>query len=125
MKKILIIDDDVELLELLSLRLSSSEFEIVTARDRKEAIKAIGEGPDLVLLDIMMPCNGEGYEIYSELKFSEMARDVPVIFLSRKIEDREKALEIGGSYFIPKPYDGKELVEKIHLAIEGKRESLS
>lgn len=122
MKKILIIDDETELLELLSFRLSVNKFEVITAKNREEALSAIEKRPDLIILDIMMPDDSQGYEIFSDIKMLEGAEGVPVIFLSRRVEDRERALEMGGSYFISKPYDGKDLVEKIHLALEGKRE---
>lgn len=122
MKKILIIDDETELLDLLSFRLSVNKFEVVTAKNREEVLKAIEKKPDLIILDIMMPDDGQGYEIFSDIRLFEGTKDVPVIFLSRKVEDRDRALEMGGCYFISKPYDGKDLVEKIYLALEGKRE---
>lgn len=123
MKKILVIDDEAELLELLSFRLSVNKFEVVTAKNKEEALRAIEKKPDLIILDIMMPDDGQGYEIFSDIRLYEGTKNVPVIFLSRRVEDRDRVLEMGGSYFISKPYDGKDLVEKIHLALEGKRET--
>lgn len=124
-RKILIVDDELDLLTCLKVRLEASNFEVIAASSKDEALKEAEKGPDVILLDIMMPEGSEGYWIFSNLKSNILTRDIPVIFLSRKTEDREKVLGIGASYFLIKPFESKELLEKIALAINGEKESSS
>lgn len=124
MKKILLIDDDSDILEILKYRLVANDFEVRCVTSATEAISEAENRPDLIILDIMMPSNGEGLSLFSKLRIDEITKDIPVIFLSRKVEEREKTLKMGANYFIEKPFDAKELLDKIHLALEGKRESV-
>lgn len=125
MKKILIIDDDPDILTMLEYRLNTHNFVIQRATNKAEALKEAEKQPDLIILDIMMPSDSEGFVLFSKFKLDELTKDIPVIFLSRKIEDREKALKMGACYFIEKPYDGGKLIENINMALGGKREALS
>jgi len=119
-KKILIVDDEPDMLMCLKIRLEANNFEVLKASNEEEALKQAKNKPDAILLDIMMPSGSEGYSVFSKFKINASTKDIPVIFLTRKTEDREKALEVGGSYFVIKPYEPKELLEKIASAIKGK-----
>lgn len=122
-KKILIVDDEPDMLEVLRARLEPNGFKVLTAGNAKEAYELAEELPDVIILDIMMTSAEEGYSIFAWLKFNELTKDIPIIFLTCKIEDRNKTLNIGASYFITKPYESSELLEKIHLALKGKQET--
>lgn len=114
-KRVLIIDDDRDLLELLAYRMEVNNFEVLTASSGPDALSKSKTSPDVILMDIMMPENSEGYSILTKLKMDERTKDIPVIFLTRKVEDREKALKKGCAYFITKPFEAKDLLEKIRL----------
>lgn len=113
-RKILIIDDDADLVELLKCRMEACNFEVLTAMDRDQALELAQRRPDVILLDVIMPTDDEGYSVFADLKLSETTKHIPVIVVTRKTEDREKILKMGAKYFVAKPFDGKDLLEKIN-----------
>jgi two-component system, OmpR family, KDP operon response regulator KdpE len=109
---ILVVDDDLQTLWLLSTLLKYNGFEVVTTHVPDESLRlAQTQPPDLVLLDVMMP-DIDGWEVCRRLR---EFTDVPVIFLTAKdtIPDVVKGLEIGGDDYIIKPFDSHELVARI------------
>lgn len=121
-KKILIVDDNADLQMLLALRLNAANgFEVLSAPE-EDAMRQAEKSPDAIILDVMLPEKEEGYAVFSRLKMNEITKDIPIIFLTRKTEDRKRSLEMGGSYFVTKPFESKDLPEKIQAAIEGKKE---
>lgn len=109
---ILVVDDDLATLWLLSTLLKHSGFEVVTTHNPAESLQlAQAQTPDLVLLDVMMP-DLDGWEVCRRLR---EFTNVPVIFLTAKdtIPDVVKGLEIGGDDYIVKPFDNHELVARI------------
>src|SRR3989338_1841917 len=83
-KKILVIDDEPEMTELLKSRLESQSYEIITAHDGEEGLeKARYEKPDLIILDVLMP-KMDGYTFVRELKVEEATKGIPVIVLTAK-----------------------------------------
>jgi|GEM_PF-3116678 len=120
MKKILVIDDDPDILRLLKFRLEKAGFETVTALDGMKGLElAIKEKPHLIILDIMMP-GEDGYALCQKLKSLSGTGGIPVIFLSAKAEPKDisKGYESGGIYFITKPYDPDFLLEIVNKALE-------
>ena len=124
-KKVLIVDDEIQLVELLKFRLESNGYEIVSAVNGKEGIEKIkSEKPDLVLMDIMMP-EMDGYTAIRELREKEETKKIPIIIVSGKgdmivqIKKRIKDLTLdGGSIeYILKPFEAVELLAKIDIAI--------
>ncbi|HAX61300.1 MAG TPA: hypothetical protein DCX95_01895 [Elusimicrobia bacterium] len=112
-KKILIIDDEINLLELLRVNLETAGFNVITAADGEDGLKMIfDENPDLVILDIYLP-GIDGCDLCHKIKNDPRTKHIPVIFLTAATqkEDIRKAIDAGGDLFLPKPFDPLKLVE--------------
>jgi DNA-binding response OmpR family regulator len=112
MGKIMVCDDDKNIAELLRLYLEKEGFGVVIAGDGEEAIaKFASEGPDLVLLDIMMP-RLDGWQVCREIRKKS---DVPIIMITAKGEtfDKVLGLELGADDYVVKPFDAKEITARI------------
>ena len=115
-QKILIVDDDNNIAELVSLYLIKECFDTQIANDGEEALAAIQNyQPDLVVLDIMLP-GMSGYDVLRELRKTS---NLPVIMLSAKGEtfDKVLGLELGADDYVMKPFDTKELVARIKAVL--------
>ena len=113
--KILIVDDEPAIVDLIKLNLELEGFETVTSNDGFEAIRAANsEKPDLILLDIMMP-GMTGFEACKNLQ----SLNIPIILLTAKdsIQDKLKGLELGADDYITKPFDGRELIARIKTVL--------
>lgn len=120
-KKILIIDDEQDLLRLTATRLEAAGYEVMTAPDGETAFKAIEKNlPDLILLDLMLP-RKDGYEICNELKSNEETRNIPVVLFTAKAEEKAHIKSnygfLAADDYILKPFDPEELLEKIKRLI--------
>ncbi|PJG83933.1 response regulator [Caviibacterium pharyngocola] len=111
MAKLLLVDDDVELVELLAELLKLEGFEVDTANNGQQALDKIDAGYDLVLLDIMMPVLN-GIETLKQLR---QRFSVPVMMLTARGNeiDRVLGLELGADDYLPKPFNDRELVARI------------
>ena len=119
-KRILIIDDERDLTVMVGLRLKANDFLVSEAFTAEEGVKkAEEERPDLVLLDILLP-DGDGYEICRKLKSNPKTRGIAiVIFTASNLKDlAKKAVEAGALDYVVKPFEPKELLEKINKALE-------
>lgn len=119
-KKILIVDDERDIVKALTIRLQTSGYDVVTAFDGAQGIfMAHKEKPDLIILDIRMPA-GDGYSVAQKLKGSTPTWDIPVIFLTGSPERNAeaKAMEVGARFYIKKPYDPEELLDAVRRALE-------
>ncbi|MGI6118819.1 MAG: response regulator [Bilifractor sp.] len=115
-QKILIVDDDNNIAELISLYLTKECFVCRIANDGHEALEIVEEfSPDLVLLDIMLP-GIDGYEVCRRIRH---ASNIPIIMLSAKGEvfDKVLGLELGADDYIIKPFDSKELVARVKAVL--------
>ncbi|MBM3254439.1 MAG: response regulator [Candidatus Omnitrophica bacterium] len=117
--RILIIDDEKDLTELLKVRLEVLGYVVSIAHAGKIGLaKARTEKPDLILLDVMLP-DLDGYSTLRELRKEEETKDIPVIMLTAKEEDKIGDLfylqKISG--FVQKPFEEKELLYKIKIAL--------
>ncbi len=113
--KILAVDDEEDILNLLSYNLKKAGFQVVTAEDGPEALEiAKRESPELILLDIMLP-NMEGTEVLKKLKADEVTERIPVIMLTAKGEevDRIVGFELGADDYITKPFSPRELILRV------------
>ncbi|PIQ89146.1 MAG: two-component system response regulator [Candidatus Omnitrophica bacterium CG11_big_fil_rev_8_21_14_0_20_42_13] len=124
-KKILVIDDEVNVTSLVKTRLEFHNYYVVPCYTSKRGLEiTIREKPDLILMDVMMP-DINGYELCKELKANPKTRTVPVILFSAKESDKhkmhEKCMEVGAQDYILKPYEQKELLDKIEKIITKKR----
>lgn len=116
MKKILVIDDEIAIRDLIELVLKRENYQVKTAENGAAGLMEIGSfQPDLVLLDIMLP-DCSGYDLCREIatKYS-----IPVIMLSVKNEtiDKVLGLELGAEDYITKPFDNRELIARIKVAL--------
>ena len=115
-EKILVVDDDLNICELLRLYLTKEGYDVVIVNDGASAVTAFREeSPNLVLLDIMLP-KLDGWQVCREIrKFS----DAPIIMLTAKGEvfDRVLGLELGADDYVVKPFDTKEIVARIKAVL--------
>ncbi len=115
-QKILIVDDDANIAELISLYLIKECFDTLIVHDGEEALKSFSTyAPDLILLDLMLP-GIDGYEVCRELR---KVSSVPIIMLSAKGEifDKVLGLELGADDYMIKPFDSKELVARVKAVL--------
>ncbi|MBP3578079.1 MAG: response regulator transcription factor [Lachnospiraceae bacterium] len=115
-QKILIVDDDTNIAELISLYLTKECFETRMVEDGEEALKAFEEfQPNLILLDLMLP-GIDGYEVCRTVRKTS---SVPIIMLSAKGEifDKVLGLELGADDYMIKPFDSKELVARVKAVL--------
>ena len=115
-QKILIVDDDTNIAELISLYLTKECFETCIVEDGEEAIRAFEEfKPNLILLDLMLP-GIDGYEVCRTVRKTS---SVPIIMLSAKGEvfDKVLGLELGADDYMIKPFDSKELVARVKAVL--------
>lgn len=118
-KKILIVDDEPDILEFLQYSLKKEGYEVVTASDGKQAILvAEREKPNLILLDIMMP-ELDGVETCRTLRSKKEFADTPVAFLTARDEDFSQiaALDVGGDDYITKPIKPRVLISRINALL--------
>lgn len=118
-RKILAVDDELDILELLSYNLSKDGFEVTTATDGEEALKKIrAKGFDLALLDLMLP-GMSGMEICRVLRNGTETKNLPIIMLTAKTEevDRIIGLEMGADDYISKPFSPRELVARVKAVL--------
>ena len=117
--KILVIDDEADVLHLVEVKLKKAGYEVFTARDGEEGVtKALAEKPDLMLVDIMMP-NKDGFQMVAEVREALGPGSPIVIFLSAKGEDSDvvKGLSEGADDYIIKPFSPRELIERIRVTL--------
>ncbi len=116
MQKVLVVDDEPQILDVVSKYLTREGFQIVTARDGDAALSAYhANKPDLVILDLMLP-QVDGLEVFRRLR---TASTVPVIMLTAKGEetDRIVGLELGADDYITKPFSPRELVARVKAVL--------
>ena len=120
-QKILIVDDEPNILVSLEYLMKREGFEVLVARDGQEALDVLRrEHPRLVLLDVMMP-RKSGFEVCQELRADEAIRDTLVLMLTAKGRDTDvaKGLGVGADAYMTKPFSTRELVEKVRELLEG------
>ena len=113
--RILIVDDEPDLVSVLRFGLEVEGFEVLEANDGEQGLAMAREqSPDLMVLDLMLP-RMDGYKVCRALKFDERYRRMPIFILSARSgeTDRRLALDLGADEFVTKPYDMKQLVAHI------------
>ncbi len=114
-KLIAVVDDEPDIVELVSLHLTKSGFKVKTFEDAEGLFKFLKTNiPDLVILDLMLP-DADGFEICKLLKKDERFADVPVIMLTARTDEMDKiiGLEIGADDYVTKPFSPRELVARV------------
>lgn len=121
MKKILIVDDEQDVLEVLGKRLLGAGYQVIKAQSGQEAItKAKNELPNLIVLDIIMP-DMDGGKVAHILKECETTKDIPVIFLTclyTKQDEKAKGHRAREGFFVAKPYNSTEMLDIIKKNIK-------
>lgn len=115
MAKILVVDDDKHILDLLTYALEREDYSVFTARSGDKAFEqAVILKPDLIILDVMLP-GQDGYSICRALRADERTQSIPVIMLSARGEelDRVLGLELGADDYVTKPFSVRELVARV------------
>ena len=121
-KRILVIDDEPNLLEVIRLRLEANDYEVLTAQDPLAGLEiAKEEMPDLIIMDVIMP-KVNGLRLLRILKREDETKDIPVIILSVQWHDNnhKAGVDAGADYYLTKPYDPKELLDTVKKVLEGR-----
>lgn len=115
-KRVFIAEDEPNILESLSFLLGREGWEVTSALDGNSALEQLNGGtlPDVVILDIMLP-HRNGFEILRQLRSTPRTRDLPVIVLTAKGQDKDRktAEEIGANAFVTKPFSNKDVIDQV------------
>ncbi|HTL47336.1 MAG TPA: response regulator [Verrucomicrobiae bacterium] len=120
MKKILLTDDEPNIVKVVSARLKAHNYEVIPAYDGESALDAVyREKPDLILLDIMLP-KLDGYKVCQKLKSDPKWKEVPIILFSAKTQaaDKQTGREYGADAYIAKPFQPEQLLETIKYLLK-------
>ena len=124
-RRILCIEDEPEMIDLIRLILSRKGFEVSGASGGQEGIYKIrNEKPDLILLDLMMPFM-DGWEVYQQMKADEATKNIPVIVVTAKAQSIDKVLGLHIAKvddYIAKPFSPKELIDSVERVFAKKKE---
>lgn len=120
-KRVLIVDDEQDIVESVKFSLELEGIECIEAYDGEEALAlAKREKPDLIILDIMMP-KMNGYKVARLLKFDASYKDIPIIMLTARTQDKDVKLgeETGADEYVRKPFEMDDLVKTVGKYLEG------
>ena len=114
-RKILIVDDESDVIKVLGMRLKANGYEVISAQDGIQAVSAAHKKkPDLIILDIKMPAQ-DGYTVYENLRMAVNTSLIPIIFLTalppKEVEKRVQ--ELGADGYISKPFNAEDILNKI------------
>jgi two-component system, OmpR family, phosphate regulon response regulator PhoB len=124
MNRVLIVDDDPDILVLLSYHMQQEGYEPLRAGTGRQALEIVSqENPDLIILDLMLP-DLDGIEVCRNLRLGENSRNIPVIMLTARAEeaDRVMGLETGADDYVTKPFSPKELTLRVRSILRRKKE---
>ncbi len=124
MAKVLIIDDEPDIIELVSHHLKANGYSSIGAGTGADGLRRARERPDLIILDLMLP-DMEGTEVLRALKADERTRAIPVIFLSARSGevDRVVGFELGGEDYVVKPFSPRELVLRVRAVLRRRHDA--
>ncbi|MBU1999126.1 MAG: response regulator [Candidatus Omnitrophica bacterium] len=114
-KKILIVDDEEDILSMIKMRLEANNYEVITACDGNSGFDmARTENVNLIILDLTLP-GMDGYQVCRLLKFDEKFKDIPIIMLTARgqQEDKQWGLKVKVDFYMTKPFEAKELLAKV------------
>lgn len=123
MPKILVVDDEMQLITMVQMRLEANGYEVITANDGQEGLeKAKSENPDLIMLDVMMP-KMDGYKVCGLLKKDTRYSKIPVILFTARAQqgDHEVGKEVGADAYITKPFEPPVLLAKIEELLSSRK----
>ncbi len=120
-KRILIVDDEPDIVKLISMRLKANGYDIATADSGEEALKKVPEfQPDLVILDVMMP-PPNGFQVCRTLKDNPAYQKIPILMLTARSTESDQfwGMESGSDAYVTKPYNAEELLTKVKALLAG------
>lgn len=115
MKRILIVDDEVQLVEMVKIRLEAAGYGVISAYDGQDGFdKAKKDKPDLIILDLMLP-KMDGYKVCGLLKNDARYSKIPIIMFTARAQEEDVRLgkDLGAEEYVTKPFDPKILLDKI------------
>lgn len=118
-EKILVVDDEENIAELISYNLTSNGYKVIIANNGNDAVKlAVEEKPNLILLDLMIP-GKDGYDVCKDIRSNSETRSTPIIMLTAKSEELDKilGLELGADDYITKPFSVRELLARVKAVL--------
>lgn len=123
-KTILVVDDEKDIVDLLSYNLMKEGFTVITGRNGREALERVKQKPDLIILDVMMP-EINGLQVIQELKKDKDLAAIPVILLTAKKSETDEivGLEIGADDYIVKPVKIGKIIARVHTALRRKEQA--
>jgi two-component system alkaline phosphatase synthesis response regulator PhoP len=118
------VDDEKDIVDLLSYNLTKDGFTVITARNGRDALDRARQKPDLIILDVMMP-EMNGLQVIQELKKEKSTASIPVILLTAKGSETDEivGLEVGADDYIVKPVKIGKIVARVHTALRRKEQS--
>lgn len=119
-KRILVVDDESNIVQMLETRLKAKGFEVISAATGEEALSRVKKDhPDLVILDVMMP-PPNGFQVCRTLKDDSDLKKIPIILLTAKSTESDKfwGLEAGADAYVTKPYNADDLLTKVRTLLE-------
>jgi two-component system alkaline phosphatase synthesis response regulator PhoP len=122
-EQILVVDDEEDILELITFNLLKEGYQVITAASGEAAlVKARQEQPDLILLDLMLP-GLDGLDIYRELRKRADTNQIPIVMVTAKTEDTDiiTGLELGSDDYITKPFSPRVLVARVKAVLRRKK----
>lgn len=117
-KRILLVDDEQDILDLLKYNLEAEGYETISATDGLQALELAQSGPDLIILDVMLP-GKDGWEVLRQLRQTENTKHIPVIFLTAKGGEIDEVvgLELGADDYIVKPISIRKLLARVKTVL--------
>ena len=118
--RVLVVDDEPDLVRILEFGLKAAGYAVETASDGQEGLmKAREQKPDIILLDLMLP-KLDGYKVCRLLKFDERYKHIPIMILSARTQEGDQTLahEMGANRFLTKPYEFAEILEHIQALLK-------
>ncbi|PID57301.1 MAG: DNA-binding response regulator [Ignavibacteriae bacterium] len=118
MAKILLVDDEKDIVEFLQYNLENEGFQVISAYDGEMALEKVKEYPDLIVLDVMMP-KMNGYDVCKKIRTDDKYKNIPIIFLTAKTSefDELKGFDLGADDYVKKPISPKMLVARVKSKI--------
>jgi len=120
-KKILVVDDEPNIVKMVESRLKANGYEVIIAYDGQEAVEKVKSNmPDLIVLDLMLP-KIDGYMVYDILEHDEKYKDIPIVMLTARAgyEDIKKGMNMGTIAYVTKPFKAEVLLGIIARAMGG------
>jgi two-component system alkaline phosphatase synthesis response regulator PhoP len=123
-KTILVVDDEKDIVDLLSYNLTKEGFSVITASNGRDALILVKKKPDLIILDVMMP-EMNGLQVIQELRKGKSTASIPIILLTAKGSETDEivGLEVGADDYIVKPVKIGKIVARVHAALRRKEQS--